>query len=344
MKQYLSLLFLSLMIFFPIKVEAQANNPLTVLPIYPENQVEGIKGYYRLIVQPGDKETVNVLVRNNTDIEMDVIVRPVDAYTNPVGGMLYDLDIQSENSILLPNVIRLSDHVTTDEKITLRPNESREVAIEIDVPDINKGTVLGAISFITKEKTHEESHKTEEGEANFIINTETAFNMAIQLDFPDTVEPSFSLGEAGFNPLGPNVYLEMRNAAQRIEENISGEYRVETIDGESLFTGTIPPFKMAPTSHIRYPIHWDYETLSEGRYRIHITMNVNNNEISTEQDFRIGQEEVNEYAERIQPTVTQVERNDNVPIWAWIVAGSVVVGGLMFWLGSRRKASPEQKE
>nr|WP_309099194.1 DUF916 domain-containing protein [Fredinandcohnia onubensis] len=317
----------------------ESGTPLIVEPLYPDNQVKSVKGYFRLKVQPNQKQTVKVKLINNLNEEQKIMIKPANGFTNPVGGMLYSESLESDNSILLEDGIKLAPNLKVESEIILKPKETRVIAIDIIVPNIDRGTILGAVRFITEGKTNEEMVEANEGEANFVLKTETVYAIAVQLDLPIATNPNFSLGNAGFSPEGPSVIIEMTNDAQMIQENISGEYQIEDSEGNQLFEGKINPFKMAPKTQIRHPLPWNYETLEPGDYTLYAKINVNNNEVVTEEEISIGNKQVDEYVERNQPIVPQGEAKEGIPIWVWIISGSIVLAGLMFMLGRRKKTS-----
>ncbi|SET27152.1 Protein of unknown function C-terminal [Oceanobacillus limi] len=331
-------LFFLLIISSPFIIFAQENTvPLYIEPVYPSNQVDGVRGYFHLNVEPGQDQTVTVKLKNNLDEDLKVRMEPANGYSNPSGGMLYSRELQSDKSKLLNQAIKLADHISLDSEVTLEPKETREVTIDITVPNMDIGTALGGIRFVTEGTPKEESSDAEEGEANFILKTEIANAVAIQLDFPNRAHSNFQLENVGFSPEGPSVYSIFKNAAGLIQENISGQYRVEDSSGNQLFNGEIPSFKMAPFTQIRYPMYWDYETLEEGSYKLFLTMNVDGKEITSEEEFSIGDEEINKYVERTQPTVTTHEDNNRFPSWIWFAIGGVVLAGGMYWLGMRKR-------
>lgn len=312
-------------------------SPIIVEPIYPDNQVKSVQGYFRLIVKPNQQQTIHLRVLNQSNAERKIMIQPANGFTNPVGGMLYSDTLESNKSILLEDAIKLTPYLHMEyEEMTLKPKEEKEIAIDISVPNKDEGTILGAVKLILEGDPAKNSVELNEGEANFVLKTETVYAVAIQLDLPKTTTPNFSLGDAGFNSNGPVVYTEMTNDAQLIQENISGEYRVADSQGNQLFAGEIPPFKMAPKSQIQYPIMWNYEKLEQGDYKLYVKLNVNNEDVTVENDFTIGREEINEYVEKTQPSISASEVNSGIPSWVWIIVGAMVLSAFMFWLGRRK--------
>ncbi|WP_102028374.1 DUF916 domain-containing protein [Salirhabdus sp. Marseille-P4669] len=330
-------------IFFQVvnqNVFAQQNEiSIEIEPVFPENQDEQIKGYFKLNVRPNDQQALHIKVKNKREVETTVSIEGANAFTNPNGGILYRENVESEDSLLLDNAIRLGSLIEVDKEVVLKPHEEREIPILVNVPDIDEGTILGGILVKTIENTEENRVNTEDGEANFKIDTEVVHAIAIQLDLPNSASTDFELGQAGFNLLGPSIEVEMKNNAQKLQRDISGTFEVTDETGTKLFDGQIPSFMMAPSTQINYPVDWTYETLEKGLYTIAVELTVDNQKYTANEQFRIGEEEIEEYVERTQPVVPQANTEDtsDIPVWVWILAGAIVLAGIMFWLGSKNR-------
>ncbi|MBU8906029.1 DUF916 domain-containing protein [Desertibacillus haloalkaliphilus] len=345
MKLYRSVLFA--LLFFTViltggaQTIAQQNAmPFSVEPVYPDNQTPGIQGYFSLDVTPEDTQALRVNITNNREEEVVVNLRPANGYTNPRGGMLYETDLDSENTVILSDEVKLAEHIHVVESITIPARETEEVEIELNVPNREEGTLLGGIIFSSHGLTAEEEERMaqeDEEEASFSIRTETAIAMAMQLNFPQSIEPQFSIGEAGFLPTEAQVYIEMLNEADSIQDNFTGEYEVMNVDGDVLFAGEFGPFKMAPSTRIRYPIDWQAETLEPGDYSVRIAADVNQEEIVEQREFTIDDEEIQEYVERVMPDVAQPQQG--MPAWAWALIGAltgvILVGIVFIWSRNR---------
>lgn len=333
------LIYMCTLLFFPENnnVFAQETNiPLTVVPIYPENQNPQTKGYFDLNVNPGDRLSLSLQVMNNTATEMIVSFEATNAFTSHTGGMLYQKESESVDVELLEDAIRLADSIQVEENVTIPPNSTVTVPVQITVPNADGQTILGGLLISSKGKTIEEQQEVEEGTANFIINTETVFAMAIQLNLPNSVDSNFQFGEAGFYGDLGQVYIEMINDAQKIQENVVGTYTVQNENGEELFSGDFGTFNMAPKSVIRYPLAWGGSTLKDGTYSLYVEVagDLNINEVK---EFTINNEDVEEFVEQSNDKVTVAKEETGIPSWIWI-AGIILFGLLMFILG-RRKVS-----
>jgi len=320
---------------FPCVASAgAAEQPMSVKPILPENQKAGVHGYFNLLVNSGDKQTIYMQITNNKKENIVVTFAPANAYTRPEGGIFYDAEIDSPETILLDKFFSLSNYISMDKEVIIKPNETVNVPIEVTVPDMKSGSILGGVLISEKAPASEDvKEETKKDEAKFKVITETVFAVAIQLDLPDMPAPAFSFGKAGFNPVGPNVFIEMRNDAPMIQRQISGVYKVTNKDGQELFAGKFEPIIMAPKTQINFPMHWDSAALEPGEYTLSITANVAGKEIIAEENFNINNAAVEKYAEKANQPIAKTQTGTLYFIAIPVV---VILGGFMFWLGKRK--------
>jgi|GEM_PF-730224 len=320
---------------FPCVASAgAAEQPMSVKPILPEKQKAGVTGYFNLLVNSGDKQTIYMQITNNKKENIVVTFAPANAYTRPEGGIFYDAEIDSPETILLDKFFALSNYILIDKEVIIKPNETVNVPIEVTVPDIKSGSILGGVLISEKAPASEDvKEETKKDEAKFKVITKTVFAVAIQLDLPNMPTPAFSFGKAGFNPVGPNVFIEMRNDAPMIQRQISGVYKVTNKDGQELFAGKFEPIIMAPKTQINFPMHWDSSVLEPGKYTLTITANVAGNEIIAEENFNIDNAAVKEYAEKANQPIAQPQTG---LFYLLIIPVVAIVGGFMYWLGKRK--------
>ncbi|MFC3040747.1 WxL protein peptidoglycan domain-containing protein [Virgibacillus xinjiangensis] len=318
-----------LLLLWPMTTHADTvGSPIEIEPVPADNQNEEISGYFDLSVEPGQKQTIELKVTNNTEEGLILRGETVNAYTHPTGGMLYGMDIDSERALLLEDAVRLADYMEIDEEISVPPNSSVNVPVDITVPDVEAGTLLGAIN-LTTEPTTQVEEAAEEDAANFVLNTETTYSVAVQLNLPEEASTDFSLGEVGIISNTAEVYMEMTNQAQMIQENIKGTYTVSDEAGNELFSGDIPTFKMAPKSGIQYVMPWEHESLEDGDYTLTISGTAGTEQFAATETFTIANDDVQAYAERNMPEVASPV-NQGISIWVWILAAAAFGIGMLF--------------
>ncbi|MBK5211694.1 MAG: DUF916 domain-containing protein [Coriobacteriia bacterium] len=324
---------------FPCVASAgAAEQPMSVKPILPENQKAGVTGYFNLLVNSGDKQTIYMQITNNKKENIVVTCAPANAYTRPEGGIFYAAEIDSPETILLDKFFVLSNYILTDNEVIIKPNETVNIPVEVTVPDMQSGSILGGVLISEKAPASEDvnedvKEETKKDEAKFKVITKTVFAVAIQLDLPDMPAPAFTFGKAGFNPVGPNVFIEMRNDAQMIQRQISGVYKVTNKDGQELFAGKFEPIIMAPKTQINFPMHWDNPALEPGKYTLSITANVAGEERIVEESFNINNTAVEKYAEQANQSIAKTQTGT---LYFIVILGVVILGGFMFWLGKRK--------
>ncbi|MFC2949388.1 DUF916 domain-containing protein [Virgibacillus sediminis] len=320
-----------LLLLWPMTTQAD-ESPLEIQPVPADNQNDEVSGYFDLSVEPGQQQTIELQVTNNTQEGLILKGETVNAYTHPSGGMLYGSNIDSERALLLEDAVRLADYMEVEEEISVPPESSVNVPVDITVPEVEQGTLLGAVN-LTTEPTTQMEEAAEEDAANFILNTETTYSVAVQLNLPGEVPTDFSLGEAGFISNTAEIYIEMTNQAQMIQENIKGTYTVSDETGTELFSGDIPTFKMAPNSAIQYGIPWEHESLEDGEYTLTVSGTAGTEQFAATETFTIANDDVQAYAERNMPEVN-TPSSQGIPVWAWVL-GAVVFGVLMLFAGRK---------
>ena len=320
---------------FPCVASAgAADQPMSVKPILPENQKSGVTGYFNLLVNSGDKQTIYLQITNNKKENIVVTFAPANAYTRPDGGIFYDAEIDSPETILIDKFFALSNYISMVKEVTIKPNETVNVPIEVTVPDMKSGSILGGVLISEKTPASEDvKEETKKDEAKFKVITKTVFAVAIQLDLPNMPTPAFSFGKAGFNPDGPNIFIEMRNDAPMIQRQISGVYKVSNKNGQELFAGKFEPIIMAPKTQIHFPMYWDSSTLEPGKYTLSITANVAGKEMIAEENFDINNAAVEKYAEKANQPIAKTQTGT---LYFIVFSGAVILGGFMFWLGKRK--------
>lgn len=309
--------------------------PMGIKAILPDNQKTGVTGYFDLETKPGEKQTVYIQITNNKKEDIIVNLLSTNAYTQPTGGIFYDLNVKSPETSLLDDSFALSKNISVDSEVSIKANQSVKVPVEITVPDMDKGTIIGGVLIGEKVDIDEKTEQiAKKDTAEFKVITKTAFALAIKLDLPEQAKSDFSFGKAGFNSVGPNVFIEMRNDAPMIQREISGEYQVSDKNGEELFKGKFEPIIMAPKTKINFPMKWDSPVIEPGKYTISMTSNVSGKEMLVEENFNIDNDEVKKYGERTNQPIAKTQTG--IPYWVAIVSLIIIIC-IVYWFAKREK-------
>ncbi|MBU8906714.1 WxL protein peptidoglycan domain-containing protein [Desertibacillus haloalkaliphilus] len=335
-KVLISFILMVFTLSFPLFTYGQENvSPITVYPVLPENQI-GQQTYYHLSVEPGQEQTIYIEVDNVSNDEQHVMLTAVDSFTGPQGGILYEEEMDPSISRLLYPDLALSNFLSIPEEVTIAPGETERIPIELEVPTIESGTMIGAVRILAIGTDEDEGEIDQEDIANVTIRNRISFITAIQLDLPDQPEANFSFGEVGTRtaPTGTELVVEMTNDAQMILRGTTGTYEVE-FEGEQLFAGEWDEFTMVPNSQISFPVLWEADELAPGEYTVRLQANVLGKEINEIRTFTIEREQAREHEQQQQQDVIT---ETAIPWWVWVLGAVllVVVFAVAFLLGRRK--------
>ena len=157
-------LFAALLTVLPAVHALAADAGFSVIPQMPENQAPTTKGYYDILVQPGQEQTLTATVSNKLDEEIVVTVEAVTASTNRNGIVDYTT---SEGATLDESMAyAFADLVRIPEKtISIPPGSGKTIAFTVTMPDQPfDGIILGALH------VKKELSEKERAEAGTIIN------------------------------------------------------------------------------------------------------------------------------------------------------------------------------
>ena len=337
-KKIFVLLVLSMIVLlFMIKsVEAEEKNnpsiPFSVTPILPDNQDKSVKGYFRLQVEPKEKQKIYVLIKNSSNKKVTLHAVSSNASTAPNGGIQYLEPNENDETLFLEKAYQLADNVTIKKEITLQPNEQQKVPVEVNVPNLKEGTALGGLLFYDTEEDNIDQVDSKKEGAAFYIKNKFVFALAIQLDINKPVKPKFSFDKAGvrFIPSGIQLWFDMKNDSAAVLEGEKGHFDVYDSRNHVVFSDDINIFKMAPKTHIQYPVFWGSKEVKSGKYTIKMTAKVNGKTIKHETSFTVKRKEIKEYN---KSSGFKTPMAVLFPTWAIVLMtlGGVLVIGLLGW-------------
>src|SRR5690625_3489169 len=130
--------FILLSFYGILTVSADSNGiPFIVEPILPDNQDEVVNSYISIISDSNNlNQNIEFKVTNESEIEQNIYIKVVDAYTSPNGVIQY-VEEESDNSTITNDNYKLSKHLTLPEnQVTLKPGETKIITSSLDVNDL----------------------------------------------------------------------------------------------------------------------------------------------------------------------------------------------------------------
>lgn len=274
-----------LMLLIPSAINAaESENDFDVELLPIEGQKSFSAGYFDITADSGQSISLNLRITNNSDEPIELRFETADARTAEEGGILYSTIPFEEHD----NQIRLSDLVDIQETITIPAQGVEDVHYHIDAPHDVSGTILGGI--MMTDGSNSESSSLEignNGGSNYTFKKQGQQLIAVKLNYPDSSASSFSLKKVRFD--NDLLTIKVSNSNSAVIENVHGTYTIMDKDGESLITGDIAPFAMAPKSNIRYPINLKGHVFEEGKYVLMIKGSADKKEFFAEEMFSVSE-------------------------------------------------------
>ena len=250
--------FILLSFYGILTVSADSNGiPFIVEPILPDNQDEVVNSYISIISDSNNlNQNIEFKVTNESEIEQNIYIKVVDAYTSPNGVIQY-VEEESDNSTITNDNYKLSKHLTLPEnQVTLKPGETKIITSSLDVNDL-EGTLLGGVSFSTTGKSEE----YEKNDTSFKINNEINMVIGVMVTFKNQTEIDFTIDEPYLDPM-PSYYairLPISLDAPLLVNGTEIKYIVKHNDKE-LFSGQ-KEFSFAPLTKVNMAIPFEYEEI-----------------------------------------------------------------------------------
>jgi hypothetical protein len=334
------LAFFMAVMSFPVCSRAAESHglPFRVDIVEPEGQI-GDAGYYHVSAVPGETIQLQASVTNITDRTLEINAVAMNAYSS-ADGIFYlsPSEVDSQLYGLTDKKYGLAQYMTHAASITLAPGQTQTVDIGVDVPDIDTGTLLGSMRFVTFAGTYDIAG---DDSSQLLIDKYQAIDTAIQIDLPKRQASSLSVEDPLFRGETFSLGVKISQLSATIQDGISGAYQVVSEDNAVLFSGDIDAFKMAPMTWLQYIIPWGAKAVEEGAYTLRVTLSHDGETVSFAQPFTIDSETkaqaVDAQARALendaQPAAqTHDTKDETVPetgmvraIWPWLIIPGAVV-------------------
>lgn len=323
-----------------------------VNPITPDNQVDTTKSYFDLKMDPGQSQTIEVELRNDSDEEVEVGIEIAPASTNLNGVVEYGL-----NDIIPDESLRynLTDLVEVEDSIVLPKESTTVLRLAIQMPDTSfDGLIAGGITF----KEIDDSDAETEEEQGMTIKNEYSYVVALLLrQNLNEVSPTLNLTnvEAGQVNARNVINATFRNEASAYLNQLRLINQV-TKENESdvLYASDQESMQVAPNSQFTYPISLNGERLEPGTYHFASTAyGIKSDEGEYEVENEAGEIDTYMYKWEFDQTfeiTAEVARTLNAAdvtieddiTWMYIVGGIVfLLIGLLLLLIYRKKKNKE---
>lgn len=291
----------------------------TVAAVTPVNQFDKHASYFDLKVVPGQKQNINVQIQNLTNTPKKIIAYPNTAYTSNAGVEAYD---KNKLKHLSRAPFLLSEILGRPQKIILAPRETKTLTFTIQMPQQKfRGILEGALYFLDSQT----SSAQQTNQKGMTIKNRYALALGIVLreDTHTSVAPKMKMNKistgiqdtANFSA-ATRVNLENTRPVMIKKLKLVGEISKEA-GSKVLYRSTQKNLGIAPNSNFDYSIDWHNDTMTAGKYHMHLVATSGKYKWVFDRDFNITRSaaaKVNKKA--------NIERNWT---WLWILLGGLLV-------------------
>lgn len=340
------LLFLIGFNIFPTVARADGKNDLSfTMDVKPvENQIDTKATYYDLLVTPGQKQVLTVIVTNTGTDTKKIDVTPTNAITNQNGVIDYSKqsdDFKNDSTLKYP----FTTLVGKAQSVELAPNESKEVNFDLSVPEESfQGMILGGFLVDLQEKEEEDS----ESSGGVKIVNKFQLVKAVRLrESEDTISPELKLNDVV--PALVSYRTAVTANIQNTEPTMFGDMTVEanvTRKGQTevIKSVTKKNLEMAPNSNFDFPIMWGTQRLSPGDYTLNLVATSGEKEWKFTKDFTITAEE----SDKINEEAVDLEE-ESTPYWIYIVIAVglillIIIIIVLVYFHKKKKREEEEME
>lgn len=306
-----------------------------VYTVIPDNQIDKQKSYFNLKMEPNQKQTLTIQLKNDT--ANDVIIAPkIHSATTNLNGVVEYGPVKEERDPSL--LYELGELIKTDEEITIPAKSKIDLKLHVTMPEKEfKGVLAGGITLEEKKDPSKNKKDTKDG---LSIENKYAYVVGITLQENDEkVEQDLKLHDVKAGQLNArnviNAKLQNPTATYLNRFEIDAEITKKG-KKEVLYTSKKSDMQVAPNSTFNYPIPLDGKELQPGTYTLHLKAASSKESWEFQKDFKIEGKEAEELNKK---DVTIKEPN-----YTWYIVGMLIillVGVLWFLFWKRKKKNQE---
>ncbi|MFK4566932.1 hypothetical protein ABH902_001508 [Enterococcus sp. UD-01] len=337
----LAIIFIS-SLFYSTKTTLASEMSFTVKAILPENQRSQEVSYYDLRVTPGQKQTLQLELSNDTDEDIVVKASANAAITNDNGIVDYSYNKTKKDSSALYTFNELAK---LPEEITLPKHSKRTVDCVVTLPEkAFDGYILGGMYF--EQKGVEEAAKSNESMA---IGNRFSYVVGVLLSENDReVKPELALNKVSPDQKNGNnvVLMNLQNKQPALIKKLQVDAKLYyEKEKKPRYENHQTALTMAPNTNFDYKIDLNEQPFVPGNYTVKVTVNDGFRDWQWEKAFTIEEKEAKSYnatAVNLPP-----EQKQRLP-WHWIFGGIIgilaVIAGIVYYFRKKMKQQQMQLE
>ncbi len=310
-----------------------------VTPELPESQVEGSNSYFDLNLEPGQKETLSLVLQNASSEPIQVDVTPHTAYTNVHGVVEYGKEAPEPDNTLRYS---LSDQIESLDSIELAANETKTIDLVLEMPEERfEGFLAGGLRISEVKAEQEVTSSSEEGVA---IKNEFAYVVGIVVsNSRDSVQPELELVDVFADQLNNRnvISATLQNTTPTFVNRLSVEASIQRVgENDVLYEASEANMQMAPNSHFHFPISLEGDRFQAGEYVLKLKATSGEEEWSWERAFTIETEE----ARSLNRADVTIDSSLNWWMIGTIILIMLLLALVVYLIVQKKKANESESE
>ncbi|MEG0517036.1 MAG: DUF916 and DUF3324 domain-containing protein [Cetobacterium sp.] len=278
------------------------------------------ESYFDLLMKPGESTDLKVTVLSSSNATQKIKVTPSNSYTSQTGLVDYTTDDKKLDKTLKHPMTTLVSEAQT---VELKPNEKKELTFKLTMPKEDvKGVLVGGLVAETVDDK-KDSDKKEKSQGVKITNKFQVIKPIVLRQNEETVKTELKLNDvkpalvgyrtavtANIQNETPTMFGKL-NVVAKITKKGSTEVLKKTEKKD---------MEMAPNSNFDFPISWNDQPLEPGDYTLDMVATSGEREWPFKKDFKITKED----SEKLNEEAVDLPEKESLPIWIWILIGSLV--------------------
>lgn len=278
---------LSVYLASPLSMSVEAANAVSfaVQAVLPDNQVEGKATYFDIEVEPKQEQTLEVILTNEAEHEIQVAVSLNQAATNANGVVTYDgsqENFEADLKYPIGEIAHLSSEI-----ITIPAASQETVSISLVAPaEPFDGQILAGVHFLLLANEAEEAAGTS-------IQNMFAYEIGLRIVSTESdklVEPVLELRDIELAEINFRRGLQttFANTAPVFISKLKYEGAVYAKDSDqAIFSRQLDSLGIAPNNQFNLPITFDHRDLEAGDYVFKATISNEDHQWAFEKAFEV---------------------------------------------------------
>ncbi|GKT03067.1 DUF916 and DUF3324 domain-containing protein [Furfurilactobacillus sp. WILCCON 0119] len=331
-KKWVGVLTLLLSIFLVGTLQAHADDNqvgFSVSPVLPSNQYDNQASFFKLQVKPNEKQSLSLVIANNTDQEAQYTVTPTSATTNENGAIDYSATSKKQTA---DQTTPMHTLLSAKQTVTVPARDSKRVTFTLSTPKKQfAGVILGGFLVEQVDQKNADQNK-QDGQLS--LTNKYAYVIGVEIrESAKAVKHDVSLGAVKASTVNAHTVIQtnIENKQPEVLKNLTVTTTVTKQNGKDKVSAKKEALALAPQSTMKLGTQYNDKKLAAGKYQATVTVKQGNQTLLNEKrDFTVSKDEVNRAKNQ-----AVASESVSMPWYSWLIIGLLAVViialGIIIW-------------